>query len=179
MHRLEGMRLFIALDLSDALHARVAAAVERERQQLDARWVPPDHLHLTLVFLGDTEPTRVPEILSTSQAVAARHSRFTLTLEGAGTFGARSHPRVLWLGVTGAIQDLVADLERGLARPSERPWQAHLTLARARSFRGDPKLLAAAERLKPEHFGSWEVDHLTLYESVGGRYRALGTATLT
>lgn len=175
------MRLFVALDLIEAVRARVAAAVERERGKLDARWVPPGNLHLTLVFLGETESTKVPELVSTCQAVAARYPRLTLALEGAGTFGSPTHPRVLWLGVGGAVsplQTLVAELERGLEVPSERPWQAHLTLARARSFRGEPKLLDIAERLKAEQLGRWEVDHLTLYESAGGKYRALGTAPL-
>jgi len=28
----------------------------------DVRWMPPELLHLTLVFLGQTEPERVPMI---------------------------------------------------------------------------------------------------------------------
>lgn len=175
------MRCFIALDLGEAVHARVAQVVEREREGVDAKWVRPEGMHLTVVFLGETEAEKVPSILATCQAVAARYPRLNLSLEGAGTFGASTHPRVLWVGVTGAInplQALVGELERELGVPSERAFQPHLTLARARAMRGDPKLLEVAERLGQHEFGAWEADHLTLYESAGGRYRSLGTAPL-
>lgn len=175
------MRLFIALDLSEAVHARVTEVEEHERYKLDAKWVPPANMHLTLVFLGETEAEKVPGILATCQAAASRFPELALSIHGAGTFGSRTHPRVLWLGVGGAesaLQALVAELERGLGVESKRPYEAHLTLARARSPRGDPKLIKIAERLKSAELGEWKVDHVTLYESAGGKYRALGTAPL-
>ena len=113
--------------------------------------------------------------------MSAHYPQLSLSIQGAGTFGSRLHPGVLWLGVDGAqssLQALVAELERGLAVESKRPYEAHLTLARARSFKGDPGLLEVAARLKSAELGRWKVDHLTLYESAGGKYRALGTAPL-
>jgi 2'-5' RNA ligase len=175
------MRLFIALDLSEAVHERVEEVEKRERYKLDARWVPPANMHLTLVFLGETDAQKVPEILASCQEATAHFPQLTLAIHGAGTFGSRTHPRVLWLGVGGsesALQALVADLERRLGVESKRPYEAHLTLARARSMKGDSKLIKVAERLKSAELGAWKVDHLTLYESRGGRYLPLGTAAL-
>lgn len=175
------MRCFVALDLAEPLRHRVAQVVERERERVDARWVRTEGLHLTLVFLGEVDAGEVPTILSTCQAVAARYPKLSLAIEDAGTFGAPSHPRVLWLGVSGTLsplQALVAELEARLEVPSERAFEPHLTLARARPPRGDALLREVAERLRGQQFGHQEADHLTLYESAGGRYRALGVAPL-
>ena len=173
------MRLFIALDLSEEIRARVAEAVERERARVDAKWARPEKLHLTLVFFGSRPPEKLGEIVAGARRVAATQPELRLGIEGAGTFGPPRRPRVLWLGLTGQVGPLlalVARLEQELGVVSDRPeHRPHLTLGRALRSRGDPLLLEVAGRLERTRFGEWSVDHLTVYESAGGRYRPLAT----
>jgi 2'-5' RNA ligase len=175
------VRLFIALDVSEQVRARVAEAVTREQATVDAKWARTEGLHITVVFFGDVKPEKLPEIISTTTRVAARHAKLALEIKGAGTFSGKS-PRVLWLGVAGegdALTALAIELGKELGVVSEHPdYTPHLTLARAMHVKGDPMLNEVARRLERKKFGSWEVDHLTVYESAGGRYRPLAVIPL-
>ena len=176
------MRLFIGVDIDAPVRARVAEVIDRESAKLAARWVRADSLHLTLVFFGELLDTKLPEIVTASKAVAAKHERFQLSLCGAGTFGPEPRPNVLWLDVGGALGPLLAlvkDLEATLGVVSDHPeFRPHLTLARSSVQHGDPLLGEVAKRLAKKSFGSWDVAHFTVYQSAGGRYQALETVLL-
>ncbi len=48
------MRLFVALDLDDAIRNRIARFLDGVRAFApDARWVQPESLHITLKFIGE------------------------------------------------------------------------------------------------------------------------------
>lgn len=174
------LRLFVALDLPAGEKARVQAAVEPLRPRFPLKWVRDESWHLTLVFLGDTAAARVPELTATLDRVCAAHPPVSLRLRGAGTFGG-ARPRVLWLGVEGALapaQALQAELQAALQVKAEHDaWSPHLTLARAKSFRGNPALADAARELSA-FAGAFTVPAVTLFETRGGRYHALHAAPL-
>ena len=175
------MRLFIAVDISEEVRARVAEAVARAQTTVDAKWVRPEGMHLTLVFFGEQQPERLPEIVAAATRIAAGQAPLQLQIKGAGTFTGKS-PRILWLGVEGAVKPLgvmAARLGEELGIVSDHAeYTPHLTLARSQRRRGDPMLSEVATRLGRTEFGSWEVDHLTVYESAGGRYKVLATVPL-
>ena len=59
------MRLFIAVNLPDALRQELwAAAAALRRGDFPVKWVAADALHLTLKFLGEVAPEREPELLA-------------------------------------------------------------------------------------------------------------------
>ena len=171
---MKAARLFLAVDPAPAVRDRLRAALGSRcggsRPRPGGSTSPP--CTWTLSFLGDTEPARVPEISAAiAPQVARRHAPFELGCSGAGAFGGK-RPRVLWAGVTGAVEALAAaqhDLSAALAElgfpPDERPFTAHLTLARAREARGDPAFTACAAALAGEDFGATWVEALVLYRS--------------
>ena len=171
------MRLFIALDLSEEVRARVAEAVARESATVDARWVRTDALHLTVVFFGEVQTSGSAEVIATATRVARAHRPMRLQIKGSGTF-----PHVLWLAVRGDLEPLTAlaaQLSQELGVVRDHPeFVPHLTIARAQHQTGDPMLDVVAQRLRRRDFGTWEVDHLTVYESLAGRYRALASLPL-
>jgi 2'-5' RNA ligase len=62
------MRLFVAVDLSAEARQAIAAEQQRIAAALDDRrtslkWVRPEHMHLTLVFLGSVDDVRVPAVV--------------------------------------------------------------------------------------------------------------------
>jgi len=181
------MRLFVAVTLGPQVTARAEAAVQRLRPLAPhARWARLEGLHLTLSFLGETEPTRVPALAQALQEVAARHAPFRLSAGGGGSFGSPTHPRVLWADVRGdvaALRALQADVAAALEplgfAPERREYTAHLTLARAKAPRGDPALAACAQALAQEDWGAGEVTQLRLYESRGGAYHVLASPALS
>jgi 2'-5' RNA ligase len=165
----------------------VDAAAREPRSQV--RWVRLDGLHLTVRFLGPTNPERVPVLRQILDATAAEAERFDVRVHGAGAFPSASRPRTLWLALTEGQPELAAiadDLGRRLEAEGwprdDRPFQAHLTLARADGRREGPLVARIlAERAAGLDAAS-VVDRLVLFESVTGggpaRYVAMHEARL-
>ena len=72
------------------------------------RWVRPEGIHLTLKFMGDIEAGLVDRVLEALPGVAARFSPFEISISGLGVFPTPHRPRVLWSGVHGDLETLVA-----------------------------------------------------------------------
>lgn len=189
------MRLFVAAELVPDVHAAIAAVQERiagelasDRRAARLRWLKPEQMHLTLVFLGDVVDARVPE-LAAALGRGIDQRPFDVTFESVGVFPARGAPRVLWVGV-GAGADEVASLQRELAARlaalgvplEDRPFRPHLTLARWRESRppDSERALKAAPR---GIVARARIDGATLYQSrlspAGSTYTPLARATLT
>lgn len=186
------MRLFVAVDLSaDARQAiaaeqkRIAAALADAKARV--KWVRPEHLHLTLVFLGDVEDARVPSVVDAiGRDVDA--PAFDVTFSGVGVFPARRAPRALWIGIGAGASELTAmqkELAQRVARTGveldDRPFSPHLTLGRwrmSRSSDGRRALAAAGQGV----IARMRVAAATLYESQlsssGPAYTARARATL-
>jgi len=181
------MRLFVAVDPPAQVRAAIAEAIDRCRALApDAKWQRPDALHLTLAFLGHLPDERVPAVGAALAAVAPRHRPLALAAAAAGSFGPRTHPRVLFLEVGGDVEGLArlqAEVEASLRplghEPEARPFHPHLTLARARAPGGDRALAAAREALAGAAPMPFVVGELVLYRSDlsphGARYTPLAT----
>src|SRR5207245_11307056 len=107
------------------------------RLAADARWVDTEKLHLTLSFLGSVDDERLKDAASCATATASRFSPPAIAVAGAGTFGGKAHPRVLWAGIESeGLGAIAADLEERLREAGfeleERDFRPDLTLARAR-----------------------------------------------
>ena len=135
-------RLFIAVDLSTAATdelLRRQRAVHRWARSGDIRCSNKQSLHLTLKFIGNVSPNRVPDLKSEISAVAERSRSVSLRLGANGCFPGPRTPRVLWAGLDGDTQRLAvlaSQLEGAVARlgiPDEsRRFFPHITLARVR-----------------------------------------------
>ncbi len=136
-------RLFVAIEIPEAVRREVARRVDPLRESLSAggktRWVDPRGLHLTVLFLGDIAADLVPWLGEELAAACAPRTPFSLELFGAGTFPPTRPARVAWVGMT-APRELIT-LERALnaaageaiGHPAaEPPFVPHLTVARCR-----------------------------------------------
>jgi 2'-5' RNA ligase len=184
-----GRRLFVAIPVPDPVRASVAAVVDRVRaaadpETRDVRWVRLDGLHLTLRFLGPTDEERIAGVEAAVDRVAGEVAPFEIAISGAGAFPSPARPRALWMAIdTGAdhLADVARRLDAALAEtgwPSDdRPFRAHLTLARSDGVRAGRDV---ARRLIAEAADVREVFQATsiaLYETMSGggpaRYVAL------
>jgi 2'-5' RNA ligase len=134
------MRTFVAVDISEEARRLAAERIAflRERfSDLRVSWDKPEKLHLTLKFLGDISPEKLPQIISAVENAAAKIEPFSLVLEKAGAFPPRGVARVLWLGVIDKSQRL-SELHQQLENEFEqigfekerRGFKPHLTIAR-------------------------------------------------
>jgi 2'-5' RNA ligase len=99
--------------------------------------VPPENLHLTLVFLGWVIPDEVDPIRAELEDAAALASPFRAKLGPAGRFPDRGKARVVWFGFTSGAAEL--DALAGRVRlavvhrvAEDRPFRPHVTVARAK-----------------------------------------------
>jgi 2'-5' RNA ligase len=185
------MRLFIALNLPKKERERIhrGARVLREAD-IPVRWVEPDHLHVTLKFLGEVRRERIPLIEQVLGRVAATTRSFKTSFTGFGAFPTIRCPRIIWLGA-GAnpeLRCLKQDLEWGLGdlgfEPETRAFHPHVTLGRADdsggagAFRGLDEVVAAMT-----FRGELNVHTLDLMRSQlargGAQYSILSSVKLT
>ena len=184
------MRLFVALDLSVAVHEQLEEILSSLKVVAPkAKWVPSENIHLTLSFLGEIAEERVPELVSALNSVASRHPSITLHTAPGGSFGSRHKPRVLWVGLEGDLEGLRA-LQHDVAQAmvafgveeEHREYTPHLTLARARDPRGDPTLADCLEPLAKVEPVESESSELMLVRShlssKGSRYEVVHRAKL-
>jgi RNA 2',3'-cyclic 3'-phosphodiesterase len=166
--------------------ARVWNGLERVRaRHTDVRWLTPERLHLTLVFLGSTDAERVPVLADAIRDVAAAHSSFGVATGDAGGRVGGRRGGVAWLRLAHGGRDL-AQLARAVddalgshtydERNAPRP---HLTLARGATEAALADLRASAPRLR----SIWTVDRIVLFRSYtdpkGSRYEELTSHDLT
>ena len=186
------MRLFVAIDLDEDARLAITALQQRLVKTLGAerslKIIDPEHMHLTLAFLGEIADRDVPAIVDTL-SIDIVVPRFAAVFQGLGVFPPRGAPRILWLGVGDGsheiveVQQVVARRLEGLGIALEpRPFHPHLTLARWRTSRpaDRSRVLSADSR---GAVGRVNVDRVTLYQSrlspAGPAYTALTRANLT
>jgi 2'-5' RNA ligase len=179
-------RCFAAVPIGPSVRAAVEACVTELRARSGAeawRWTEPEGWHVTLAFIGATDPATVPRLAASLAAVAAQHEPFTLEAGGLGTFPSRGRARVVWYGVAdprGRLARVARETQAALGlEPADR-FRGHLTLARARDRLGTDAAAMLATAAPPT--APLEVDRVVLYRShLGGgpaRYEALTTAVL-
>jgi 2'-5' RNA ligase len=138
------MRLFIALDIDDAIRKRIERFIEGVAGFApDARWAKPEALHVTLKFIGEQSEGAIEPI---KEALSNLRERTTeINFRGYGFFPTPKSARVFWIGVeadsqlaavASAIDATIAPL--GIEKEA-RSFSPHLTLARSSGGSTSPR----------------------------------------
>jgi RNA 2',3'-cyclic 3'-phosphodiesterase len=129
------MRLFVALDIDNAIRSRIAGFLDGVRGFTpDARWVRPESLHVTLKFIGERPDAAVESIKQALRAIGS--TAIELNFRGYGFFPNPRAPRVFWIGIESgpALTSLASTIDQTLAGcaipEEEHAFNPHLTLAR-------------------------------------------------
>lgn len=168
------IRAFLAIGLPDDIKQELAA-IGRDLELLvpnkAIRWVPPENIHLTLRFLGDTRLEILSEVSEGMVDVCRDFHPFLLSLNKIGCFPNPRRPRIVWVDVEGnlnalqSIQKRIGQVLEPLGWDIERrKFHPHLTVGRVKN-----SLHVANSRLpwgKETRPVSFTVDAVTLYESV-------------
>lgn len=171
------IRSFIAIELDKAIKGKLTRLQEdlRARAGLESeqiKWVGPDHMHLTLKFLGDVEDKYISDICAAVTAATEETEPFTFTIGKVGAFPERGSARVIWAGITEGIeelrelQDAVETSLEGFPLPREdRKFSPHLTLARIKEYGAGKDVARALALLEPLALGVQDVAGLTIFQS--------------
>ncbi len=170
------LRAFVALEIGDEMHARIASLVAELRDRAPGvRWVRPEGVHLTLRFLGATSEAQVERLSPALAAAALGCPAGEAAVGGLGVFPERGSPRVLWLGF--ALPPPFATLQSACERAAvaagfpreDRSFRAHLTLGRWRDRARRPEL-------PPADLGTTRLETLVLFRSELGPGGSVYTA---
>ncbi|MFH1221693.1 MAG: RNA 2',3'-cyclic phosphodiesterase [Candidatus Micrarchaeota archaeon] len=160
---METKRLFVAVELPAELRKELhkfSAALDQE----GIKRVAEDNLHLTLRFIGEVPITVVPEIIGKLQHV--EFTSFTATIKTVGAFPNINHVNIVWVGLESeqmpALATAVVSRLKGIGKEDERPFSAHLTIARLKHKMDLRKFI---EDNRSKEFGSFTVSSFTLFES--------------
>jgi 2'-5' RNA ligase len=133
-------RCFVAVQIDDHLRRGLTRAVHAWRRRpdcADLRWTDADGWHLTLAFLGSTDPGRVAVIAAALERAAGSQPPFAVHAGGVGAFPSRARARVAWYGFADPdrrLAGLAVSVREALGiEPEARPFRPHVTLARARA----------------------------------------------
>ncbi len=188
----ETWRTFVALPLPLTM-IRELADIQRQLKRLcpprSVRWVPPANVHLTLAFLGEILPTRVPAVRAALSSVARNLVPFSFAVTGLGAFPNVRRPRVVWVGLRdpdGRLELVYQAVNEALTSVGfmldQRPFKPHLTLGRVgrRTSRQDAQLVGeAVTKAAVGELGEVRAEQMIFFRSVlksdGAEYTALHT----
>jgi RNA 2',3'-cyclic 3'-phosphodiesterase len=165
------LRAFVALEVPR--EARDSLAIFQEelsKTGADLKLVEKENLHFTLKFLGEISQGQAAE-------AGSRLGRLKLhggevEIRGAGAFPSPNRPRVVWAGVapdgepmvTSIAEEVISALD-GIGELDDRPFRAHITLARVRSDRNSGGLARSILQNSSREFGRASLSELKLKSS--------------
>ncbi|MCY3727716.1 MAG: RNA 2',3'-cyclic phosphodiesterase [Nitrospira sp.] len=170
-----GFRTFLAIDLPSSLQSAIGQNIRMVKRELPGlSWSHSGNLHINLKFFGDTTESQVDQIRRVVEPAIAHVSPFDLEFKGFGVFPDKQSPRVLWIGLGGTLDRLVA-LAGCVGRAvvplgfpeEERPFRPHLTVARVKKdHRAVGRVLDTLGTFTaPFSCGSLSVQRVTLFKS--------------
>jgi RNA 2',3'-cyclic 3'-phosphodiesterase len=137
-----GLRLFTAIELPEEWRSTLARASDQLESvaRNGVKWVRPELMHVTLVFLGDQPRSRIDQISAAMDQAAARSAPFLLSLGRPGFFGSPYRLRALWIGLRDVPPELlrlhsslVSGLEERQIAFEAKPLVPHVTIGRPRA----------------------------------------------
>ena len=166
------MRAFVALEVPEqVLDSLVRFQSEISSTGADLKLVERENLHFTVKFLGEINEAQASQACSKMGKLSLK--RLNVEVRGAGAFPSAARARVVWVGVARECVQPVSSLAAevisaldGIGETDERPFQAHLTLGRARSPRNLRQLGDLLARNADRTFGVAQLTELKLKSSV-------------
>lgn len=166
----EVYRLFVAVPLWDQFRAGALSLFnELSRNRWPLRWVKPENWHLTLQFLGDVKVDSVSHLSESLRSSIRGIAPFEIELGEVGGFPRVSKARVVWVGVKQGrdpLLELAKNVRNGCVAGGcpgdKKPFEAHLTLARAKE---EPVNIQLPPEIYKASWGTHTVDHIALVRS--------------
>jgi len=184
-------RLFVSVDL-DGLADELRAVQAHFAEASGLRLTDPEQAHVTLTFLGDTDPDRVDDLTSELAAAVEESdvAPFEAHVGGLGVFPSLSSISVVWVGIREAQgEDELTALHRAVEdrtvamgfEPDDHDFTPHVTLARMDHAGGKDHVQHVVETEDPDA-GRLRVEEIRLTESMrtddGPVYRTVASIPL-
>jgi 2'-5' RNA ligase len=181
----------LGINVGDPIRAQLIALQEElSAIASDVKWVEPENLHITLLFLGEVEEREIIDICRAAQKAVREMPAFRMTIEAAGAFPNLRRPRTLWVGVGAGLSEVTAVhdaieaplLDMGSYRRETRGYVPHVTLGRVRGEGPNDELAKALAQCRSWSAGEVQVRDVQIMTSEltpdGPIYTVAGRAKL-
>lgn len=164
-------RVFLAINLPDEIKRYLAGIIQKlqkENKKKVIKWVDSNILHMTLSFLGDLDDGQIEEVEELIKEELVNYNQTILELKSIGAFPELDRPRVVFVEAQDESK-IIYKLQKSLVDKfnrlgleiDQRPWKAHITVARVKD-RGPIK--GVDHDIEPGN--KWTVGSVDLMESV-------------
>jgi len=180
------MRLFIALEVPREVKEEIAAIQKKlKAKNILCRWTKPETTHLTLVFLGKTEPSKIGRIEKILREMSTQAPPVNLRLAKIDCFPSPAKAKIIHLSLKGELKKLnalVLKIQKALRGQKinfdQKPFVPHLTLGRLKKPQNLTWLLSKHKVPRREFFAN----HSNLIQSIltpqGPIYKTLASFEL-
>ncbi|MEN9916218.1 MAG: hypothetical protein RLY40_150 [Pseudomonadota bacterium] len=133
------LRLFFAVELNSELRQALSQLIDELKQEPwghRVRWVHPENLHVTLRFLGSTNPEKISKLAKHAHNAIKKIKPFSLQLHNIRFFPSPTAPRAIAADIIppSELYELANALEEVASNlgftPETKPYLPHLTLGR-------------------------------------------------
>lgn len=170
------MRTFIAMEIPENSLESVRIIQQRMKDRIQSRvsWVKPDHMHITLKFIGNMDTNKQDDLKIQISEECKTIRPLEISIKGLGCFPSFRSPRVLWMGIVAdkALKTLAEKIETACVNtgiPAEvRIFSPHLTLGRVKSSLSSTEIeliKSMFEYHKEEQFTQWLGSEIVLFQS--------------
>ncbi len=184
------IRLFIALTIDHDIMQKFSAIItDFKSHGGKVKWVDAKNMHITLKFLGNTDPNMVESIKTELNKSVANFQAIESEFSSLGGFPNLRKPKVIWTDLE-KNKDVVIKLAQAIEHAcvavgfekNSKPFTPHLTLGRVKSYddlSGLTEYLASYQfENLPINFNSVKLIQSTLTQE-GPIYRTLDEIKLT
>ena len=185
-------RTFIGLDVGSHIRGRITDLQSALAAcGADVKWVEPDNLHVTLLFLGELDDRELLDVCRAVSSATRREPPFPLRVSGVGAFPTPRRPKVIWAGITDGADNLVRLhaaietplLDLGAYRREERAYTPHLTLGRVKGEHDSNLIAAEIPKRMSWDGGQTMIDEILVFSSElrrdGPEYTVVARSTLS
>ena len=175
---MQTLRTFIAVDFPIEIKEKIieiTAYFQSKLPPAQIKWVEPDHMHLTLKFMGETPHDKLVQIKQSIHQVISIFPSFEIEIKALGMYPNNQRPRVIWLGINAENYLILLhnQLDQALKgegiKSDRRPFSPHLTIGRVRRNADQESIIQIGKILsqfKIASLGSIKIDEILYYQSV-------------
>ncbi|MCK5028177.1 MAG: RNA 2',3'-cyclic phosphodiesterase [Bacteroidales bacterium] len=136
------------------------------------KWVEEWNLHITILFLGDTDENDIGKICDEFLLSLKEFNSFLLTVAGIGVFKSVYNPKAIWLGVKKSkdlneLYELISDMF--ISRSSEvqkKIFKPHITIGRTKLIKNKNNLKKLIEDFNEKEIDQIKINEIYYYESI-------------
>jgi RNA 2',3'-cyclic 3'-phosphodiesterase len=178
-------RIFIGIKINPSSELQIKIfELKSIFNEPDIKWVDLDDLHITLMFLGDVEESKLPDIIQKLATISRSIDSFEINLTGLGKFGKKERTNVIWVGIknSSGLVELAQRIANSMVElgfeKENRAYSPHLTVGRVKTYCDEERIDIFIKQNKRVKLQLIPINEFILYESLlkssGPKYKALG-----